>query len=109
MRGECFSVVGGENESLRIILMYYMFKYRFEIARTLLESLRSQNTQFRDRFRQTCYKDLVFARGQFLSVVGAQNEYLRLIIICYIKSHIWDLNNFARFTSEPKNKSKGSI
>ena len=53
--------------------------------------------------------DLVFARGEFLSVVGAQNEYLRLIIICYIKLPIWDLNNFARFTSEPKNKSKGSI
>ena len=61
------------------------------------------------RFRQTSYKGLVFARGEFLSVVGAQNESLRLIIICYIKLHIWDLNNFARFTSEPKNKSEGSI
>ena len=79
------------------------------IPTTLLESLRSQNTQFRARFRQTSYKDLAFARDEFLSVVGAQNESLRLIIIYYIKSHIWDLNNFARFTSEPKNKSKGSI
>ena len=48
-------------------------------------------------------------RGEFLSVFGAQNQSLRLIIIYYIKLHIWDLNNFARFTSEPKNKSKGSI
>ena len=108
-RGEFLSVVGSQNESLRIILMYYMFKYWFGITTTLLESLRSQNTQFKDRFRQTSYKDLVFARGEFLSVVGAQNESLRLIIICYIKLHIWDLNNFARFTSKPKNKSKGSI
>ena len=76
---------------------------------TLLESLRNQNTNFRSRFRQTSYKDLVFARGEFLSVVGAKNESLRLIIIYYIKLHIWDLNNFARFTSEPKNPSNGSI
>ena len=108
-RGEFFSVVGGQNESLRIILMYYMFKYLFGITTTLLESLRSQNTHFRARFRQTSYKDLVFARGEFLSVVGAQNESLRLIIIYYIKLRIWDLNNFARFTSELKNQSKGSI
>ena len=47
-----------------------------------------QNTQFRDRFRQTCYKDLVFARGEFCSVVGAQNESLGLIIIYYINIHI---------------------
>ena len=61
------------------------------------------------RFRQTSYKDLVFTRGDFISVVGAQNESLRLITIDYIKLHIWDLNNFARFTSEQKNPSKGSI
>ena len=78
------SVVGGQNESLRIILMYYMFKYRFGITKTLLESLRSQNTQFRDRFRQTCYKDLFFARGEFLSVVGGQNESLRIILMYYM-------------------------
>ena len=79
------------------------------ITTTLLESLRSQNTHFRARFRQTSFKDLVFVRGEFLSVVGAQNESLRLIIIFYIKIHIWDLNNFAIFTSEPKNPSNGSI
>ena len=72
MRGEFFSVVGVQKESLRIKLMYYMFKYLFGITTTLLESLRSQNTQFRARFRHTNYKDLVFARGEFLRVVGAQ-------------------------------------
>ena len=87
-RGEFISVIGAQNESLRIMLMYYMFKYLFGITKTLLKSLRSQNTQFRARFRQTSYKDLVFARVEFLSVVGAQNESLRLIIIYYIKIHI---------------------
>ena len=89
--------------------MYYMFKYLFGITTTLIESLRSQNTHFRARFKQTSYKDLVFARGEFLSVAGAQNESIRLIKIYYFKLHMWDLNNFARFTSEPKNPSKGSI
>ena len=88
MRGEFLSIVGAQNESLRIILMYYTFKYRFGITTTLLESLRSQNTHFRARLRQNSYKDLVFARGEFLSLVGAQNESLRLIIIYYIKIHI---------------------
>ena len=83
-RGEFLSVVGAQIDSLRIILMSYMFKYWFGIATTLLESLRSQNTQFRARFRHTCYKDLVFARGQFLSVAGAQNESLRIILMYYM-------------------------
>ena len=78
-RGEFLSVVAAQNESLQIILMYYMFKYLFGITTTLLESLRSQNTHFRARFRQTSYKDLLFARGEFLSAVAAQNESLRVI------------------------------
>ena len=83
-RGEFFSVIGAQNESLRTILMSYMFKYWFGSATTLLESLRNQNTHFRARFRQTSYKDLVFARGEFLSVVGAQNEALRIILMYYM-------------------------
>ena len=50
----------------------------------LLESLWNQNTHFRARFRQTSYKDLVFARGEFLSVIGAQNESLRIILMSYM-------------------------
>ena len=50
----------------------------------LLESLWNQNTHFRARFRQTSYKDLVFARGESLSVVGAQNECLRIILMSYM-------------------------
>ena len=76
---------------------------------TLLESLRCQNTHFRAQFRQTSYKDLVFARSEILSLVGAQSESLNIIIIYYIKIQISDQNNFARFASEPKNPFKGSI
>ena len=83
-RGEIISVVGAKNESLRIILLYYLFKYLFGITTTLLESIWIQNTQFRARFRQTCYKDLVFARGKLLSIVGAQNESLRIILMYYM-------------------------
>ena len=83
-RGEFLSVVGAQNESLRIILMYYTFKFLFRITTTLLESLRSQNTHFRARFRQTSYKDLVFARGESVSVVGAQNESRRIILMYYM-------------------------
>ena len=50
----------------------------------LLESLRCQNTQFKARFKQTSYKDLVFSRGEFLSVVGGQNESLRVILMYYM-------------------------
>ena len=102
VRGEFLSIFGAQNESLRIILMYYIFKYWFGFITILLESLRSKNTHFRARFRQTSYKELVYARGKFLSIVGAQNESLRLIIIYFIKLYIWDLNKFARFTTEPK-------
>ena len=33
---------------------------------------------------QTNYKDLVFARGECLSVVGAQNESLQIILMYYV-------------------------
>ena len=102
-RGEFLSVVGAQNESLRIILMYYMFKYLFGMTTTLLESLRSQNTQFRARFRHSNYKELVFARGEFLSVVGAQKWVpTNYINVLYVQILIWDHNTFARVTSEPK-------
>ena len=81
--------------------MYYMFKYRFGITTTLLESPRSQNTHFRARFRQTSYKDLVFARAESLSIFGAQNESLQINVL-YVQILIWDHENFATVTSEPK-------
>ena len=101
-RGEFFSVVGCQNESLRIILMSYIFKYWFGITTTLLDSLRSQNTHFRARFRQTSYKDLVFARGEFLNVVGAQNESLRIMLISYMFKYWFGITTTLLEFSEPK-------
>ena len=43
-RSEFLKLVVDPNESLRLILIYYMFKYSVEIKKTLLESLRSQKT-----------------------------------------------------------------
>ena len=48
------------------------------------------------------YKDLVFVRGEFLTLVGAQSNSRRLIIIYYIKIHILDEHNFAISTSSQK-------
>ena len=59
---------------------------------------------------KTSYKDLVFARGAFFSVVRGQNESLRIILKYYMfQILIWDHNNFARVTSEPKYPFQGSI
>ena len=44
----------------------------------------SQSTHFRARIRQTSYKDLVFARGEFLCVVGAKKVSLRSILTYYM-------------------------
>ena len=60
-----------------------MFKYTFTIKTTLLELLRNQKTRLNARFQQN-YKDLVFARVEFLRIFGAPNESLTLIIIYYM-------------------------
>ena len=60
--------------------------------------------------RKTDYKNLVIARSEFLKLVGAPNESLRLMIIYYIFKFIFFYqNNFDRVSSEPKNAFKGSI
>ena len=40
-------------------------------------------TYLKARFRQTSFKDLVFERGESLSVFEAQNESLRIILMYY--------------------------
>ena len=35
-------------------------------------------------FGKTSYKDLVFARGEFLRLFGAQNKSLQIILIYYM-------------------------
>ena len=75
---------GAQNESLRLILIYYMFEYTFGIKRTLLDSIRNPKPIRRLDFDKTSYKDLVFAQGEFLRLVGAPNESVWLIIIYYM-------------------------
>ena len=50
--GEFLRFFGDPNESLRLIIIYYMFKYMFGNKTTLLESHRSQKSLLKDRFRQ---------------------------------------------------------
>ena len=83
MRGEFLRLVGSPNESLRLIMIYYTFKYTFIVETTLLVLLRSQKSLQRLDFGRTSYNRFVLARGEFLRVVGARNEVLRIIIIYY--------------------------
>ena len=43
-RGEFLTLVGAQNESLRLIIIYFMFKTAFGFKTILLESLRSLKT-----------------------------------------------------------------
>ena len=43
-------------------------------------------------FDKTSYKDLVFAEGEFLRLVGVPNEPLRLIIIYYMFEYTFGMN-----------------
>ena len=65
------------------LIIYYMFKYSVGIKTTLLESLRSQKKYFKG-YVTANYKDLVFARNDFLRLVGAPNEFLIIIIIYFM-------------------------
>ena len=56
-----------------------MFKYWFRIKTSLQESLQSQKTRYMLDLGKTSYRDLVFAQGEFFSVVGGQKESLRII------------------------------
>ena len=64
-------------------MIYYTFKYTFIVETTLLVVLRSQKRLQNLDFGKTSYNHFVLARSEFLRVVGARNEVLRLIIIYY--------------------------
>ena len=52
-RGKFLRLFGAPNESLRLLIIYYMFKYRFGIKTTLLDSFRNKKkTHLKVRFRQ---------------------------------------------------------
>ena len=45
-RNELFRLVGAPNESLIVIIIYYMLKYSFGIQISLLESLRREKKKY---------------------------------------------------------------
>ena len=51
-RSEFLRLVEAPNKFLILVTIYYMFKYTFGIKTTLLESLRSQNSPSKARFRE---------------------------------------------------------
>ena len=46
---EFLKLVGPPNESLRLIIIYYIFKYTFVIKKMFLESLQSQKSHLKAR------------------------------------------------------------
>ena len=49
MRNKFLTLVGTPNESLRLITIFFTFKYSFGIKKTLPESLRRQNSPLKAR------------------------------------------------------------
>ena len=66
-----------------------MYKYKFGIESRLLVSLRSRKSIQRLDFDKTSYNHFVLARSEFLRLVGAPNEFLRLIIIYYMVKYLF--------------------
>ena len=51
MHSDFLRLFGAQNESLRLIIIQYMFKYSCRINKTLLESLWSKKSPLMARFR----------------------------------------------------------
>ena len=83
-RGEFSRFFVAPNESLRLIVIYYMFQNMFGHKTTLLESYQIQKSPLKAPFRQNMLYGLSFCTRCILRFVGARNESLRLIIIYYM-------------------------
>ena len=109
-RIEFFRFFAALNESLRLVIIYYMFKYKFWIKTTLLESLRNQKSLLKARFRNNLLKGLSFyAKWLFKACWSSKwvpKNYCKTI---YVQIIIKDENNFARVTSNPEKPFKGLI
>ena len=82
-RNDFFGLVRAPNESLRLIIIYYMFKYTFGNKKTLVESHRSQKGPLIARFRQNYLYRLSFCASWVFKVFGAPNKSLTVIIMYY--------------------------
>ena len=89
MQNEFLMTVGAPNESLRLITIYFTFKYSFGIKTTLPESLRSQKKAlWRLDLGGTSYNDIVLVRNEFLTLVWAPNDFPRLSIVKYMFKYL---------------------
>ena len=103
-RSEFLRFVAAPNESLRLIIIYYMFKYSFEFNTTFLESIwTKKKAVYRLDLAKTGYKHLYLARSEFLSFVAAPNESQKLIILYYMFKYTFGIKkNFARLCFNTK-------
>ena len=103
-------LVGAPNESLILIIIYYMFKYSIGIKTTFLESLRSQKIILQAIFRQNYFCWLSFwAKSLFKacwSTKWVANTYYNVL---YVQIPSWDQNKFVIVASEPKKYFEGYI
>ena len=74
-------LVGAPNDSLRLSIINYMFKYTFGFKTTLLDSLRNQKKAFKGSISAKLLNNFVLTRIESLRHIGAPNESPRLIII----------------------------
>ena len=102
-RIEFLRFFAGPNESVRLILIYYMFKYKFWFKTTLLESLQNQKIPLKARFMHKLLKRLSFcAKWLFNACWSAKWVPKTYYNTIYVQILIQDESNFARLTSKPK-------
>ena len=91
-RNEFLKLVGDPNESLRLIIVNYMFNCTFRMKKTLLESLRNKKKPFVGSISEkTTYSVFVLARSEFLRYIAVVNESLRLIILYYMLKYTFSI------------------
>ena len=109
-RNKFLRLVGAPNESLILIIIYYIFKYSVGIKTTLLESLRSQKLILQAIFRQNLFCWLSFCAKWLFKACWSSKQFLHTYYnILYVQILSWDQKNFTRVTSEPKKYFKGYI
>ena len=86
-------LVGAPNESIRLILIYYMFKYSFGIRTVLPESVRIKQSPLKVGFEKTSYNDFVSDQSDLLRLFRALNESLRLIKLYNMFKYSYGIKN----------------
>ena len=83
-----------------------MLKYLFRIKTTLLDTFRGQRSPLRLNLGKTSYKQLVLVRIEFLKLIRAPTESLRLIILNYMFKYTFGIKTTSL---ESLRKQKGPL